>query len=40
VAPEPLQELDAWLEQYRGLWDARFQKLTDHLARKKRSKPS
>ena len=33
----PLQELDAWLDHYRGLWDARFVKLANHLAARKRS---
>jgi DNA-binding transcriptional ArsR family regulator len=33
----PLQELDAWLDHYRGLWDARFVKLANHLATRKRS---
>lgn len=37
LSPGPLQEIDAWLEQYRGLWDARFEKLTDHLGKRKRS---
>jgi DNA-binding transcriptional ArsR family regulator len=35
--PGPLQELDAWLGHYRGLWDARFDKLADHLASRRRS---
>lgn len=37
LVPGPLQELDAWLAHYRGLWDARFGKLADHLSRRKRS---
>lgn len=38
IAPDPLKELDAWLSRFRGLWDARFSKLMDHLATTKRSK--
>ena len=37
LVPGPLQELDVWLNHYRGLWDARFTKLANHLANKKRS---
>jgi len=36
LVPGPLQELDAWLDHYRGLWDARFVKLANHLATRKR----
>jgi len=36
LVPGPLQELDAWLDHYRGLWDARFVKLANHLANRKR----
>ena len=35
IKTEPLQELDKWLEDYRMLWDARIQKLTEHLQNKK-----
>ena len=28
---EPLEELDAWLESYRHLWDDRFDRLDDYL---------
>jgi DNA-binding transcriptional ArsR family regulator len=31
LRPEPLAELDAWLEPYRHLWDARFDRLDDYL---------
>jgi len=27
LRPEPLQELDAWLEKYRRRWEANFQRL-------------
>lgn len=32
---EPLQELDNWLEQYRTIWNSRFNKLEKHLNAKK-----
>ena len=35
---EPFQELDAWMNDYRQLWDARFDKLAAHLARQKAQK--
>jgi DNA-binding transcriptional ArsR family regulator len=33
VRPEPLIELDEWLEPYRHMWCESLQKLEDHLAR-------
>ena len=33
VRPEPLQAIDAWLEPYRGLWEARLDDLERHLDR-------
>ncbi len=33
LRPEPLQELDAWLEPYRALWSARLDSLEQHLQR-------
>jgi DNA-binding transcriptional ArsR family regulator len=38
VRPEPLVELDDWLEPYRRLWEERLDRLEDHLdgRRKKR----
>lgn len=35
VEPAPLRELDAWLEDYREIWDQRFDNLEAHLQRKK-----
>jgi DNA-binding transcriptional ArsR family regulator len=29
--PEPLAEIDAWLEPYRQLWEARFERLDNLL---------
>jgi DNA-binding transcriptional ArsR family regulator len=31
LRPEPLAEIDAWLESYRHLWNARFDRLDDYL---------
>src|SRR5215470_9079822 len=31
LRPEPLAELDAWLESYRHLWEARFDRLDELL---------
>lgn len=33
LRPEPLKELDAWLEPYRAEWDTRLDSLERHLAR-------
>lgn len=29
LRPEPMREIEAWLERYRGLWDARFDALEE-----------
>ena len=45
LRPEPFQELEAWLSQYRKLWDARLDRFEAALENKqqarraKRSKP-
>jgi DNA-binding transcriptional ArsR family regulator len=31
LSPEPLAEIDAWLEPYRKLWAARFDQLDSYL---------
>ena len=36
IRVEPLQELDAWLEPYRALWNERLDRLERHLERKRR----
>lgn len=33
LKPEPLQELDAWLAQFRRLWSAHIDRLERHLDR-------
>jgi len=34
LKPEPLQEVDAWLEQFRRLWATHLDKLERHLDRR------
>ena len=31
LRPEPLTEVDAWLQSYRHLWEARMDRLEDYL---------
>ena len=31
LRPEPLSEVDAWLQSYRYLWEARIERLDDYL---------
>lgn len=31
IRPEPLQELDEWLNSYRRLWESRMDRLDDYL---------
>jgi DNA-binding transcriptional ArsR family regulator len=31
LRPEPLQELDRWLDSYRRMWEARMDRLDDYL---------
>jgi DNA-binding transcriptional ArsR family regulator len=33
VRPEPLAEIDAWLQPYRRLWSGRLDALEEHLDR-------
>jgi len=37
LRPEPLSELDEWLDDYRGLWEARLDALHTEIARAKRA---
>jgi DNA-binding transcriptional ArsR family regulator len=39
VRPEPLAELDDWLEPYRRLWEKRLDDLEDHLDRRRKKTP-
>src|SRR5437879_74472 len=32
---EPFRELEGWMDDYRRIWDARFDKLAAHLAQQK-----
>src|SRR6266508_3729574 len=38
LRPEPLAELDSWLERYRALWERRLDALHTEIARGKREK--
>ncbi len=38
LKPEPFRELDAWLARYRGLWEARLDRFSVALNRKKRTR--
>lgn len=31
LRPDPFQEMEAWLESYRRVWDERFDRLDDYL---------
>jgi DNA-binding transcriptional ArsR family regulator len=33
---EPFRELEDWMDDYRALWDARFDKLAAHLEKQKK----
>lgn len=32
LSPERLHEVSSWAEQYRPIWEARFDRMADHLA--------
>ena len=38
VASEPLQQVDAWINQFRGFWEKRLNALTSEIARGKASR--
>ena len=38
VVPEPLQEVDVWLERFRGFWSQRLDALATELSRGKRER--
>jgi DNA-binding transcriptional ArsR family regulator len=38
LRPEPFRELDAWVTQYRILWDARLNRFAAELDRKQRAR--
>ena len=40
LKPEPLRELDAWLEQFRRFWSDHVDALERHLDRMDQSKPT
>ena len=38
LRPEPFRELDAWVEGYRNLWEARLDKLAEALERRQKAR--
>jgi len=38
VDPEPLREVDSWLERFRGFWDQRLDALGTEIARARRER--
>jgi DNA-binding transcriptional ArsR family regulator len=38
LCPEPFRDLDAWIGQYRQLWEGRLDKFAEALARKREAK--
>jgi len=40
LRPEPLQEIDAWLDQFRQFWSAHVDALERHLDRMERATPT
>jgi DNA-binding transcriptional ArsR family regulator len=38
VSTAPLQQVDAWLDQFRGFWEQRLKALTTEIARGKRER--
>src|SRR5215471_17604346 len=40
LKPEPLQEVDAWLDQFRRFWSAHIDALERHLDRMEQSTPA
>src|ERR1700721_4506542 len=38
LCPEPFRDLDAWVSQYRQLWEGRFDKFAEALAHKRDAK--
>ncbi len=38
LRPDPFRDLDAWLKQYRQLWEGRLDKFGEALARKQNAK--
>jgi DNA-binding transcriptional ArsR family regulator len=37
LRPEPLMEIDNWLESFRGMWEEQFDRLSDYLKHLKKS---
>jgi DNA-binding transcriptional ArsR family regulator len=39
LAPEPLKDVSAWLDQYRRFWDESFDRLDTYLAELQKGSP-
>jgi DNA-binding transcriptional ArsR family regulator len=40
LCPEPFRELDAWVANYRRFWEARLDKFSEALRRKRKAGPT
>lgn len=40
LRPEPFRELDAWVNRYRSLWEARLDRFAAELERRKKTRSS
>jgi DNA-binding transcriptional ArsR family regulator len=38
LRPEPFRDLDAWLDRYRALWEARLDRFAQELERRQKAK--
>lgn len=38
LRPEPLRDLNEWIERFRALWDAHYDRLDDYLEKLKKKK--
>ena len=39
LRPEPFQEIDAWMDDYRRLWEQRLDRMAQELERRRRDRP-
>jgi DNA-binding transcriptional ArsR family regulator len=40
LRPEPFRELEAWVERYRSLWEARLDRFAVELQRRQKARPT
>ena len=38
LRPEPLKDLNAWIERFRDLWEAHYERLDDYLEKMKKER--